>query len=52
MEIGWKPKNIQIKVMLLLMKISSIGIDLPEAKKISRYLLLQKRIAQIMDRCM
>ena len=47
MEIGWKPKKHTDKGNVIVNEEVLDGIDLPEAKKISRYLLLQKRIAQI-----
>ena len=47
MEIGWKPKRHTDKGNVIVNEEVLDGIDLPEAKKISRYLLLQKRIAQI-----
>jgi len=46
-EIGWKPKKHTEKGNVIVNEEVLDGIDLPEAKKISRYLLLQKRIAQI-----
>jgi len=47
MEIGWKPKKHTDKGNVIVNEDVLDSIDLPEAKKISRYLLLQKRIAQI-----
>jgi DNA polymerase-1 len=47
MEIGWKPKKHTDKGNVIVNEEVLDGINLPEAKKISRYLLLQKRIAQI-----
>jgi len=47
MEIGWKPNKHTDKGNVIVNEEVLDGIDLPEAKKISRYLLLQKRIAQI-----
>ena len=46
-EIGWKPKKHTDKGNVIVNEEVLDGINLPEAKKISRYLLLQKRIAQI-----
>ena len=47
MEIGWKPKKHTDKGNVIVNEEVLDSINLPEAKKISRYLLLQKRIAQI-----
>ena len=47
MEIGWKPKKHTEKGNVIVNEEVLDSINLPEAKKISRYLLLQKRIAQI-----
>jgi DNA polymerase I-like protein with 3'-5' exonuclease and polymerase domains len=47
MDIGWKPKKHTEKGNVIVNEEVLDGINLPEAKKISRYLLLQKRIAQI-----
>ena len=47
MEIGWKPKKHTDKGNVIVNEEVLDDINLPEAKKISRYLLLQKRIAQI-----
>ena len=47
MEIGWKPKKHTDKGNVIVNEEVLDGINLPEDKKISRYLLLQKRIAQI-----
>jgi len=47
MNIGWKPKKHTDKGNVIVNEEVLDGINLPEAKKISRYLLLQKRIAQI-----
>ncbi len=47
MDIGWKPKKHTDKGNVIVNEEVLDGINLPEAKKISRYLLLQKRIAQI-----
>jgi len=46
-DIGWKPKKHTDKGNVIVNEEVLDGINLPEAKKISRYLLLQKRIAQI-----
>lgn len=46
-NIGWKPKKHTDKGNVIVNEEVLDGINLPEAKKISRYLLLQKRIAQI-----
>ena len=47
MDIGWEPKKHTDKGNVIVNEEVLDGINLPEAKKISRYLLLQKRIAQI-----
>ena len=47
MDIGWKPKKHTEKGNVIVNEEVLDDINLPEAKKISRYLLLQKRIAQI-----
>ena len=47
MDIGWKPKKHTEKGNVIVNEEVLDSINLPEAKKISRYLLLQKRIAQI-----
>jgi len=47
MDIGWKPKKHTDKGNVIVNEEVLESINLPEAKKISRYLLLQKRIAQI-----
>ena len=47
MEIGWKPKKHTDKGNVIVNEEVLDSINLPEAKKISRYLLLQKRIALI-----
>jgi DNA polymerase I-like protein with 3'-5' exonuclease and polymerase domains len=47
MDIGWKPKKHTDKGNVIVNEEVLDNINLPEAKKISRYLLLQKRIAQI-----
>ena len=46
-ELGWKPKKFTDKSNVIVNEEVLDSIDMPEAKKFSRYLLLQKRIAQI-----
>ena len=46
-ELGWKPKSHTDKGNVIVNEEVLNNIDLEEAKKFARYLLLQKRIAQI-----
>jgi len=47
MELGWKPKQHTDKGNIIINEAVLDTIDMPEAKKFSRFFLLQKRIAQI-----
>ena len=47
MELGWKPKQHTDKGNIIINEAVLDTIELPEAKKVSRFFLLQKRIAQI-----
>jgi DNA polymerase I-like protein with 3'-5' exonuclease and polymerase domains len=47
MQLGWKPKQHTDKGNIIINEAVLDKIDMPEAKKFSRFLLLQKRIAQI-----
>ena len=46
-ELGWKPKQHTDKGNIIINEAVLDNIELPEAKKFSRFFLLQKRIAQI-----
>jgi DNA polymerase I-like protein with 3'-5' exonuclease and polymerase domains len=46
-EKGWKPKKHTEKGSIIVDETTLEGIDIPEAKAIAEYLMLQKRIAQI-----
>jgi DNA polymerase I len=46
-EKGWKPKKHTEKGSVIIDEAVLEGIDIPEAKAIAEYLMLQKRIAQI-----
>jgi len=47
MELGWKPNQHTDKGNIIINEAVLDTIDMPEAKKFSRFFLLQKRIAQI-----
>jgi DNA polymerase I-like protein with 3'-5' exonuclease and polymerase domains len=47
MAIGWKPKKFTDKGSVIVNEDVLDTIDIPEAKKFSRFFLLQKRVAQI-----
>ena len=47
MAIGWKPKKFTDKGNVIINEEVLDTIDMPEAKKFSRFFLLQKRVAQI-----
>ena len=47
MELGWKPNQHTDKGNIIINEAVLDNIELPEAKKFSRFFLLQKRIAQI-----
>ena len=47
MKLGWKPKKHTDKGNIIINEAVLDTIDMPEAKKFSRFFLLQKRIAQI-----
>ena len=46
-EKGWKPKKRTQKGNIIVDETTLEGIDIPEAKAIAEYLMLQKRIAQV-----
>ena len=46
-EKGWKPKKHTEKGSVIVDETTLEGIDIPEAKAIAEYLMLQKRIAQV-----
>ena len=46
-EKGWKPEKYTEKGSVIVDETTLEGIDIPEAKAIAEYLMLQKRIAQI-----
>jgi len=47
MKLGWKPKQHTAKGNIIINEAVLDTIDMPEARKFSRFFLLQKRIAQI-----
>lgn len=47
MALGWKPKKHTEKGQVIVDESVLDGIDLPEAKLIAEYLLVQKRVAQV-----
>jgi DNA polymerase I len=47
MTLGWKPKQHTEKGQVKVDETILAGIDLPEARSIAEYLLLQKRVAQV-----
>ena len=46
-EKGWKPSKFTEKGSIIVDETTLEGIDIPEAKAIAEYLMLQKRIAQV-----
>ena len=46
-ELGWKPKKFTETGQPIVDEVVLADVDLPEAKLIAEYLLLQKRIAQV-----
>jgi DNA polymerase I-like protein with 3'-5' exonuclease and polymerase domains len=46
-EKGWKPKEFTEKGSVIVDETTLEGIDIPEAKAIAEYLMLQKRVAQV-----
>lgn len=46
-EKGWKPSKLTEKGSIIVDETTLEGIDIPEAKAIAEYLMLQKRIAQV-----
>lgn len=46
-EKGWKPTKFTEKGQVIVDETTLEGVDIPEAKKIAEYLMLQKRIAQV-----
>jgi DNA polymerase I-like protein with 3'-5' exonuclease and polymerase domains len=47
MTLGWKPEKYTEKGQVIVDESVLVGIDIPEAKLIAHYLLLQKRVAQV-----
>lgn len=47
MELGWKPTKKTEKGQVIVDETTLAGVDIPEAKLIAHYLLLQKRVAQV-----
>lgn len=47
MTLGWKPKKFTEKGQVIVDESVLAGVDIPEAKLIANYLLLQKRVAQV-----
>jgi DNA polymerase-1 len=47
MGLGWKPKKHTEKGQVIVDESVLAGVDIPEAKLIAHYLLLQKRVAQV-----
>ena len=46
-EKGWSPKKFTEKGQVIVDETTLAGVDIPEAKAIAEYLLIQKRVAQI-----
>ena len=46
-SLGWKPKKKTEKGHIIVDENTLAGVDIPEAKLIAHYLLLQKRVAQV-----
>jgi DNA polymerase-1 len=46
-ELGWKPKKFTETGQPIVDEVVLMDVDIPEAKTIAQYLLLQKRIAQV-----
>ena len=47
MSLGWKPSKYTEKGQVIVDESVLAGVDIPEAKLIAHYLLLQKRVAQV-----
>ena len=47
MSLGWKPTKKTEKGQVIVDETTLAGVDIPEARKIAEYLLLQKRVAQV-----
>ena len=47
MELGWKPQKFTEKGQVIVDEAVLAGVDLPEAKAIAEYLLIQKRVSQV-----
>lgn len=47
MSLGWKPKKFTEKGQAIVDETVLAGVDIPEAKAIAEYLLIQKRVAQV-----
>jgi DNA polymerase I len=47
MELGWKPTKYTEKGQVIIDESVLAGVDIPEARLIAHYLLLQKRVAQV-----
>ena len=46
-ELGWKPEKLTETGQPMVDEVVLMSVDIPEAKMIARYLLLQKRVSQI-----
>ena len=46
-ELGWKPKKFTEKGQVIVDEAVLAGVDIPEAKAIAEYLLIQKRVSQV-----
>jgi len=46
-ELGWKPTKLTEKGSVIVDETTLSGVDLPEAKLVAEYLMLQKRYAQV-----
>lgn len=46
-ELGWKPKKWTEKGQVIVDEAVLAGVDIPEAKAIAEYLLIQKRVSQV-----
>ena len=47
MSLGWKPEKFTEKGQVIVDESVLAGVDIPEAKLIAEYLLIQKRVAQV-----
>jgi len=46
-SLGWKPQKFTEKGQVIVDETTLAGVDIPEAKRIAEYLLIQKRVAQV-----